>query len=125
MIGGIELSGYESGKQTSDGCANLMAAGGEPLTYEADDLRVNAGQLLGQYEEVRLSELAAFLLRFVMPCNSEKVQGIDIPQTYIAEFGADLLRNESGILHLGKGGENDVSLARTVNILLQHLFIFG
>ena len=83
MICGIKLTRYQSREQTSDGRAYLMATCREPFADHADDLGVNARKLLGKYKEIRLSELSALFLGLIVPCDPEKVQGIDIPESDI------------------------------------------
>ena len=123
MICGIELTRYKSREQTSDGRAYLMAAGREPFSDHADDLCIHACKLLGKYKEIRLSELSALFLGLIVPCDPEKVQGIDIPESDILQFLADLAGNLLGIPHLREGGKNDVPLLCAVDILLKHLFV--
>ena len=44
VIGGVELTGHQTGSQAAEGSAHLMAAGGEPLAGHGHDAAGHTGQ---------------------------------------------------------------------------------
>ena len=126
VIGGVELAGHQTGGQAAEGCAHLMAAGGEPLAGHGDDAAGHAGQLAGDLHIVGdLLEQAAALLGLVVPGNAEQVDGVHVPQTGTAQLSLDLLGDQIGILHLCNGRDNDVVLLGLLDIVLQTYFVDG
>jgi len=126
VIGGIELTGHQTGSQAAEGSAHLMAAGGEPLAGHGHDAAGHAGQLAGDLHIVGdLLEQAAALLGLVVPGNTEQVNGVHVPQAGVAQLGLDLLGDQVGILHLRDGGDDDVVLLGLLDIMLQADFVDG
>ena len=82
----IELTCYKSGSKAAERCAYLMAACREPFSDKAYDSCINACKLFGKLDIVCAAEKAALCLRLVFPCNSEKVERINIPKTYVKKL---------------------------------------
>ena len=126
MIGGVKLSGHQTGSQTAEGSAHLVAAGGEPLAGHGNDTAGNAGELGGDLHIVgdRLEQAAA-LLGLVVPGNTEQVHGIHVPQAGGGKLGLDLLRDQIGVLHLSNGGDDNVVLLGLLDVMLQANLVDG
>ena len=101
-----------------------MTAGGEPLAGHGDDAAGHAGEDAGDLHVVGHGlEETAGLLGLVLPGNAEQVHGIHVPQTRVAQLRLDLLRDQLRILHLGKGGDDDVVLSGLLDIMLEADFV--
>ena len=96
-----------------------MTAGGEPLADDREDPRLHAGEGRGQLDDVRhLAEQTAALLGLVLPCDTEQVDGVNVPQSRVAELLFDFLGDQLGVLHLFDGRDDDAVLSRLLNIVL-------
>ena len=126
MIGGVKLTGHQTGGQAAEGSAHLVAAGGEPLAGHGYDAAGYAGELGGDLHIVgdRL-EQAAGLLGLVVPGNTEQVHGVHVPQAGGGELGLDLLRDQIGVLHLSNGGDDNVVLLGLLDVMLQANLVDG
>ena len=125
VIRRIELTGHQTRDKAAERCADLVAAGGEPLAGQKHDARLHAGQRRGQLDVVDVAEFAvsAFFNRVVSPCDAEQVQRVYVPKTDSGQLILDLFGDLGRIFHLRKGRNDDVLLARAFDRTLEILTI--
>ena len=117
--GGVELPGHQSGNQDPVRGPHLVGARGEPLPHQGQNPGRHPGERGGKLQHVHRSKAAAVRDRFVVPGNPKEVTGMHFPQPDMPEFLFDFGRNQSRVLHLGEGGQDEVPLPRPLHRVLQ------
>ncbi len=115
VVSGIELTCNEFRHEAAVGSSYLVAACREPLADHADDAALYACQFRREHDVVRSVEESAGILLLVLPCDTEEVYRIDIPEPGVLQLFKDLFRNLFR-MHL--------SLC-TLDVVLKALFIDG
>ncbi|MPM52485.1 hypothetical protein SDC9_99244 [bioreactor metagenome] len=124
MIGRVKLAGDETRHEATERCANLVAARREPFAGEDDDARLDAGECGRNLDEVHIAKLAALLLRFITPADTEEVQGIDVPKTHVGQLVLNLVGDQVGIAHLRNLRDDNALLTRSVDAVLKAFAVF-
>ena len=83
MCGGIELTSYKAGNKAAKRRANLVDAAGEPFSDQGNYAGFGAGEAGWKLEIVDIPKEPAEWLGFVVPCDAEEVQRVEIPQPNI------------------------------------------
>ena len=124
MIGGVELTGHQTRSQAAEGCADLMAAGGEPFAGHRQNAAGNAGNGRGDLHVVGglLIQTAGFL-GLVVPVDAEQVDGVHVPQTGLGKLCLDRLRDQVRVLHLRDGRDDDVIFLCLLDIVLKAFLV--
>ena len=118
VIIGVKLTGDQPGGQAAEGGAHLVAPGGEPLARHGDDAAGHAAEGAGDLHVVgHLLEQAAALLGLVLPGDAEQVYRVHVPKAGVRELRLDFLRNQLRVLHLRKGGDDDVVLPGLADVV--------
>ena len=124
MIGGVKLTGHESGYETAERGTDLVTACGEPLTYKGDYTSLYAGKRGRKLDEGYVAVGAALHLVLIMPCDPEKVGRVYIPQSDFLEPFDYLRWHKIRIAHLSECRYYNAvftsSLDRTVEALLMN-----
>lgn len=89
-----------------------MGTSGEELSYESEDSCFHSGEFSRDFHEVYTMESTRF--RIVLPCNSKKVAGVEVPKADVLEFLLYFFRDEAWIFHLSKGWHDDVSFTTSL-----------
>ena len=100
-----------------------MASCWKPFTNHAYDLCFDTGQFRRNYDVIGLTEQSAAFFRFVSPCNTEKVERIDIPKADILKLLLDNVRNQGRIAQLSDCREDNIVLSSLFDIMFQCFFI--
>jgi hypothetical protein len=108
VASGIELPGDEAGSKAPEGRAHFVGPGGKPFPHQGHDFRGNSGEFLGKDEVIHAAKAAAVRHRFILPGDAEKVPGMKVPKPDFPEFPLYPIRDEAGIAHLPKRGDEDV-----------------
>ena len=95
-----------------------MSTGGKPLANEGNDPRLCSCETTGKFNVIDISKYTALFHGLIFPGNAEKVAGIDIPQPDGFQFLFGFIRNQSRVLHLGNGGDDDVLFPRPLDGIL-------
>ena len=119
----VELAGDKARRKASEGGADFVAAGREPFADHADDLRFYSRQLRRKNNVIRTVEETAALLLLILPCDSEEVQRIYIPEADAFQLFLDGIRDQIRISHLCYGRNNDVVLPCSGDIMFKSLFV--
>ena len=97
----------------------------EPFPHQNDDAGIDSGQLSGQFHVVDAAELSAAIDRLILPSDAEEVARINIPQAYALQLLFHLVRDQSGVFHLRKGGDDDIALAGAFDGVGTAVFLDG
>ncbi len=122
LRGRIERPAHELLNQRPEGRPHFVGAGGEELSHQHEDARLDPGQLARQFDEVDAAETAAGRHRLVLPGDAEEVARVEVPEADPAEFSPDAGRNDAGVRHLAVGGDDDVALATAADGVFEDLF---
>ena len=123
VIACVELTCYEFRNEAAVRSSYLVAACREPLADHADDLALYAGEFRRDNDVVRSVEKSAGFLLLVLPCYTEEVYRIYIPETRFSKFVEDLLRHLLRMHHLLICRQDDVLGLGALDIVLQSFFI--
>ena len=125
VIACIELTCYEFRNEAAVGSSYLVAACREPLADHADDAALYSCQFRREHDVVRSVEESAGFLLLVLPCDTEEVYRIDVPEPGVLQLRKDLFRNLFRMHLLIDGRQDDVLSLCTLDVVLKALFIDG